>query len=77
MKFRPGQTLKLVRDIGMAAKVGATVKVVGYSNSRGREWLQVEWLTNYFGQGNGGYPEEWFEPKIQVGEQLEFSFMLE
>ena len=72
MKFKIGQTVRLIKNDDMAAEIGATAVVADIG-----EWLSVIWKTKYHNQGNGGYYSEQFEPAIEVGEQLQFSFMSE
>ena len=68
-KFKVGQTVRLIKNNGMAAEIGATAKVTRL----GILYLYVEWLTtDSRSQDNGGYSYASFEP---VQGQLQFSFM--
>ena len=71
MKFKIGQTVRLINNNGFAAFIGATAVVTDITS----RWLYVAWKTKHNGQGNGGYCAREFEPAIEVGEQLVFSFM--
>ena len=71
MKFKIGQTVRLINNNGLAAFIGATAVVTDLTE----RWLYVEWKTKHNGQGDGGYFARVFEPVIEVGEQLVFEFM--
>jgi len=81
MRFKVGQTVKLIDNNCMTASVGATARVTRLD----KEYLQVTWITGHtkvsygdvYSQMDGDYNYEQFVPALEVGEQLLFNFMLE
>lgn len=75
MKFKVGQTVVFNGDWENAAQRGATAIVVRL----GDDFLYIKWVRDALSkaQGDGGYEYSKFELALQVGEQLEFSFMRE
>ena len=58
MKFKIGDKVELIKNDGMAAKIGARAKVVGYKkNDEFGKLLVVEWINGgkVNGQLDGGY----------------------
>ena len=75
MKFKVGQTVVLARKSrGYTVKLGDTAKINKTSSFPGN--ICVVWVKKTC-QGNGSYPAKDFEPVIEIGEQLKFSFMSE
>ena len=73
MKFKIGQTVKLINNDGIEADIGATAVIYKITDA----YVSVHWLTNYHRQMDGGYWPHQFEPCAEVGQQLEFDFMSE
>ncbi len=71
MKFKVGQTVRLINNSGMSANVGATAVIYSVSYM----FLGVNWKTNSRSQCSGEYYPDKFEPVVKIGKQLVFDFM--
>lgn len=73
MKFEIGQTVKLIKNCGMSAAIGATAIVLGNHD----EFIVIRWKTHSNNQTSGSFYLTRFEPVIQKNRQLLFAFMEE
>ena len=73
MKFKVGQTIRLINANDIAAELGATA-VVRHINDR---YVSVVWIrdSKWNKQGDGGYYPVDFEAAIKKNQQLLFNFM--
>ena len=76
MKFKVGQTVKVINKNGMVASLGATAVVIeGNHDWFDNDLIDVVWKTNSNNQMNGGYSSYHFKPMPRKNQQLLFSFM--
>lgn len=71
MEFKIGQTVKLVKNHGTKAALGATATILRKYD----EFIVIKWKTQHNGQTDGAYFATRFEPVIRKNEQLLFAFM--
>lgn len=76
MEFKVGQMVKVVKNSGIVASLGATAIVTKTKRKyMNYNLIDVAWKTNSNNQEDGGYQLWHFEPAIGKNEQLLFSFM--
>ena len=73
MKFKVGQTVKLIKADDVAAELGAAA-IVKHIDDR---YVSVVWVrdSKWNNQGDGGYYPDDFEAAIIKNQQLLFNFM--
>jgi len=80
MKFRIGQTVRLIENAGMSASINAEAVVTALDS----KYLSVKWIKghtkvstsgNKYTQMDGEYFYTSFVPAFEAGKQLEFDFM--
>ena len=76
MKFKVGQTVKVINKSGMVVSLGATAVVTQTDYGfMGLDLINVVWKTNSNNQMDGGYSSYHFKPLLVKNQQLLFSFM--
>ena len=71
MSFKIGQIVKLVKNHGMRAPLGATAIILRIYD----EFIVVEWKTRSNNQVPGSYYSTRFESAFTKNQQLLFNFM--
>ena len=71
MKFKVGQTVKLVKNSSMGADLGATAIVLHEYG----EFIVIKWKMHSNNQTNGSYYSTRFESAFTKNQQLLFNFM--